>query len=262
MSLHIHCVGLGTPTVILESGLGNDGTAWSAVEPEMARFTRVCDTDRAGTGRSSPAPRPHGNRQMAHELHELLTRAAVPGPYVLVGHSMGGTNVRLFASEFPTEAAGVVLIDVPTGDEWPRTFALHSEASKDEFKAGLLKLSEGIDFDTMMSGLAEVEASNRSLDAVPLVVLSRGREPIPLPPGVTAEAAAQVAQMHEGAQAQLSRLSSNSVHITAKNSRHFIQWDAPGLVVAAVHEVVDAARNHRSLDAGALSSLADEGPAR
>lgn len=257
--LHIHCVGEGAPTVILESGLGSDGTVWSSVEPEIARFARVCDSDRAGLGSSSPAPRPHGNRQMARELHELLKRAAVPGPYVLVGHSMGGTNVRLFASEFPSEVSGLVLVDVPTGDEWARSFALRPEPAREEFKAGLLKIPEGIDLDTMMAGLADAEASSRSIDSLPLIVLTRGRDPAALSPGVSADNAAEMSKGHLENQVKLSRLSSNSAQITAESSRHFIQLDAPRLVVGAVHEVVDAARNHRQVNATAVSSQAKQG---
>jgi pimeloyl-ACP methyl ester carboxylesterase len=260
LSLHIHCVGEGAPIVVLEAGLGNDGSVWNKVEPEIGRFTRACDYDRAGMGHSSPAPRPHTNRQMAQELHQLLGRAGLAGPYVLVGHSMGGVNVRLFASEHENEVAGMVLVDAPTGAAWSRAFALHSEASKAEFKAGLLKLREGLDFDTYTAGFADMETSSRSLGDMPFIVLTRGKEPVPPPPGVSVEIAAQVAAVHREGQAELPRLSSNSAQVIALNSRHFIQWDAPKLVVGAVHEVVDAARTHRRVDASVLSALAREGP--
>src|SRR3954471_23726028 len=74
-SLHIHCIGDGAPVVVLDAGLGNDGSTWSQVQPEVGRFTRACVYDRAGTGRSGAAPRPHTSRQMVEELHALLGRA-------------------------------------------------------------------------------------------------------------------------------------------------------------------------------------------
>ena len=106
VSLHIHCVGHGEPRVIFDAGLGSDGTVWSNVLPEVGRFTTACAYDGAGLGQSGPAPRPHTNRRMAEELHALLLAAGLNGPYVLVGHSMGGVNVRLFASEHPDDMAG------------------------------------------------------------------------------------------------------------------------------------------------------------
>lgn len=253
LSLYVHCTGQGAPLVVLEAGLGSDGRVWDKVEPEIGRFTHVCDYDRAGLGRSGPAPRPHTNRQMARELRTLLEQAGLAGPYVLVGHSMGGTNVRLFAREYPDDVAGMVLVDSATGDDWLRSFTLHPDASKAEFKAALLQGSEGLDYDTLAAGLSDLEAPSRTLGDAPLVVLTRGKELDPPPPGVSPELAAQLAALHRETQPELLGLSSNSVQLMAPKSGHFIQREAPDLVVGAVHEVVDAARAHRHVDAGALS---------
>jgi pimeloyl-ACP methyl ester carboxylesterase len=111
--LHINSTGYGGPTVILDAGLTGWSLDWSWVQPKVAKFTRVCSYDRAGYGWSDTGPVPRDSRQMVRELHALLEKAGVPGPYVLVGHSFGGYNVRLFAHEYPTETAGIVLVDVP-----------------------------------------------------------------------------------------------------------------------------------------------------
>jgi pimeloyl-ACP methyl ester carboxylesterase len=253
LSLHIHCKGDGVPIVVLDTGLGGDGSQWSDVQPEMGRFTRACVYDRAGTGYSSaPATKPHTNRQMARELHELLRRAGLGGPYVLVGHSMGGINVRLFASEHPDEVAGLVLVDATVDPVSMRS--LVSDVEMAAFRAELQRSPEGLDFETFATGAAEMRAVSQSIGDKPLVVLTRGKEDAA--PGASPERNAQTLRLWQELQADLPELSTNSIHVVATNSGHFMQADVPELVVAAVWEVVDAARTHRRLDGRQLSLLA------
>ncbi|MSP21705.1 MAG: alpha/beta fold hydrolase [Dehalococcoidia bacterium] len=109
--LHIVCVGTGSPTVVIDAGLGDWSTTWSLVQPEVAKSTRTCTYDRAGSGWSDPDPQPRVASAFARELHTLLARADEPGHYVLVGHSMGGLTMQLFAREYASEVAGLVLIE-------------------------------------------------------------------------------------------------------------------------------------------------------
>ena len=109
--LHIHCTGEGSPTVVLEAAAPGWSLYWSLVQPEVARVTRVCAYDRAGIGWSEPGPLPRTGQRMAIELHILLDRAGVSGPYVLVGHSLGGLIMRLYRQNHPGEIAGMVLVD-------------------------------------------------------------------------------------------------------------------------------------------------------
>jgi pimeloyl-ACP methyl ester carboxylesterase len=109
--LHINCTGTGSPTVVIEAGLGDWSTGWDVVQQGVARTTRVCTYDRAGWGWSEAGPLPRDAAQFAKELHTLLQNANVPGPYVMVGHSLGGFAVRIFVHEYASEVAGVVLID-------------------------------------------------------------------------------------------------------------------------------------------------------
>src|ERR687894_2673357 len=111
-SLHLYCTGEpGAPTVVMDSGLGGTVLDWQLVQPEIAKFARVCTYDRAGMGWSDLGTQPRTSRQIARELHTLLDNAGVRGPYVLVGHSLGGTNMQVYASQYPDEVAGMVLVD-------------------------------------------------------------------------------------------------------------------------------------------------------
>jgi len=109
--LNLLCVGSGPPTLVLESGLGDQIRAWSLVMPELAAKTRTCAYDRAGLGFSDASDRPGTSTNAADDLHALLQAADVQPPYVLVGHSLGGLYARLYASRFPQEVVGLVLVD-------------------------------------------------------------------------------------------------------------------------------------------------------
>jgi pimeloyl-ACP methyl ester carboxylesterase len=115
--LHLDCRGTGSPTVILEAGLGDTTLVWSKVQPTLAMFTRVCSYDRAGYAWSNAGPTPRTGKQIITELHTLLAKANVPGPYILVGHSLGGLFVRLYASTYPQQVVGMVLIDASHEDQ-------------------------------------------------------------------------------------------------------------------------------------------------
>ena len=109
--LHLNCTGSGSPTVVLEPGAGEMSSDLGWIAPAVARDTRVCVYDRAGRGWSEPADTPQDGRQIATDLHTLLQRGNVPGPYVLAGHSFGGLYVLTFAARYPDEVAGMVLVD-------------------------------------------------------------------------------------------------------------------------------------------------------
>jgi pimeloyl-ACP methyl ester carboxylesterase len=117
--LHLECTGSAAPTVILEPGGGGSAASMGLIAPEVARESRVCVYDRAGRGWSDFAPSPPDGAQIATDLHTLLNRAHVPGPYVLAGHSFGGLYVRAYAAMYPDEVAGLVLIDSTAGHDTP-----------------------------------------------------------------------------------------------------------------------------------------------
>lgn len=117
-TLNIDCEGAGTPAVILESGGGGyGGYGWRTVQTQVAQSTTVCWYDRAGEGWSDPPNSPRTSATVIADLHELLHRAGVPAQYILVGHSIGGEYVRIFAARFPSEVAGIVLVDSTHPDQ-------------------------------------------------------------------------------------------------------------------------------------------------
>lgn len=247
-SLAITCSGSGSPTVVLESGLGAESAWWEPVQDAVARFTRVCRFDRAGKGRSDPAPTPRTSHEMAADLHTLLANADLPGPYVLVGHSVGGLNVRVYASEYPAEIAGIVLVDSMHEDQFatlapilPPPFPGEPAALTGfrQFWAtewtDPTKNVEGIDFPaSFVQGRAVT-----SLGALPLIVLTAGYgEDSEL--GVAPAAFRQMWSSRWWAlQSRLAALSTASTHRLVPESGHFIQRDAPDAVIAAIRQMVE-----------------------
>jgi len=136
--MHIHCEGTGSPTVILESMSGGTSTYWGWIQPEVQKETRVCVYDRAGFGWSESDPQPQSLARTVRNLHTLLVNANIEGPYVMVGHSLGGVYVRQFAADYPDEVAGVMLLDETN----PQQFVKYPEM-----------FAEGDNFVGMLNGI-------------------------------------------------------------------------------------------------------------
>jgi len=265
--MHIDCTGRGSPTVVLESGLGDTYVSWRKVQPEIAKFTRVCSYDRAGLGYSDPASAPRTSKVIAEQLHALLQAAAIPPPYVLVGHSMGGFDVRLFPSLFRNEVAGMVLVDASHPDQENRlppevksmegTWLRESEFLEYTMPFGIPRLLGLCDDDpaqraaecnwqSAREGVAEMKAFSQSaaqaaaagsLGDIPLAVLSHD------PDKPSSEFPEDINKTVNGAwekmQEELAHLSTRGTQVVAKNSGHYIQLDRPDVVIDAVRRVVD-----------------------
>ena len=117
-SLHIHCAGEGSPSIVLDAALGASSVSWCLVQPELAKLSRVCTYDRAGFGWSDGGPMPRTAGRIADELRTLLDRAGVPRPFLPVGHSFGGLVALIFAHRYRSDTAGLVLVDPAHAEDW------------------------------------------------------------------------------------------------------------------------------------------------
>jgi pimeloyl-ACP methyl ester carboxylesterase len=144
--LHIHCLGEGSPTVILESGAGEASPMWGWIQPQLAGITRVCAYDRAGFGWSDDGPQPREAQQIVNELHALLRNAGVQPPYILAGHSLGGELMRLYAGVHPDQVLGLVLIDSSHPEQMDRMPNIQEETAQGRLltRAGALSAPFGL----------------------------------------------------------------------------------------------------------------------
>jgi pimeloyl-ACP methyl ester carboxylesterase len=226
--LFIACAGSGSPVVVLQSGLGESSSYWALIAPSIASTTTVCTYDRAGHGRSDPVDGPQDGVALANDLHTLLERAGVPGPYVLVGHSSGGPYVRVFAARYPDQIAGMVLLDAQPADAFTalpnypgfyQSYRTAAALSPSLARVGLLGLLLGLPADqstvvaargardeilALPTALQQAQALT-SLDDRPLIVVTAGSGQ--QPGWLTA-------------QDQMAGLSTNSVHRVVDAATH------------------------------------------
>ena len=307
--LHINCQGQGNPTVVMESGNGNFSLNWGHVPQEVAKFTRVCTYDRAGLGWSDRNSQPRTAHNIVEGLHTLLERSGVEPPYALVGHSLGGMLVRLYAHEHPDQVVGMVLVDSSHEEQLMRNpeALVRLQRRADRLMGGILRLMQMIVATgllalapklsprQMLSMVAEedreafqgvVSANTKCLAAmreeiavaadhfaavraaqittlgdIPLIVLSHGKEQ--QMPGLPAEAIREFEQTFQQMHIELTAQSSNGKRIVAEKSGHYIQLDQPELVIDAIREVVEAARQRSSSQSDArLAGVGGTHPAQ
>ena len=234
--IHISESGTG-PTVVFESGMGEDASTWNDVRPAIAEFAHTVAYDRPGLGQSGPTSLPRTVVQMAADLQAVLEAAKLAPPYVLVGHSLGGAVVQVFAHRYPDEVAGLVLVDPEDGR---LIQLLHSRMSATEWAARQRALDEAMP-NMPPQVRAELRAADDSgedvaravpLPLVPVVVLT-GTKKNPEFPGNPLEQDLKL-ELHNALVAN----TPGAQHILVPNSRHYIQNDAPKLVIQAVRELL------------------------
>jgi pimeloyl-ACP methyl ester carboxylesterase len=186
-SLHLMRAGEGSPTVVIDVGIGARSEAWAAIRERISRETGVLTYDRAGYGRSDPGPLPRDAATAAAELHALLEAAAIPGPYLLVGRSLGALNIQLFADRYPEDVAGMVLLDPPPlgwlrGGTYPglrgmaerMTAEWQSAADEGGAEADFYRTIAS-EYRQMLGASGEQAAAIDSFGEIPMVVIASGR---------------------------------------------------------------------------------------
>lgn len=231
--------GHGIPAVVFETGgspaAGGPLEAWERVQPAVSSFATTVSYDRAGIGRSAPAPEPRDARQVARELHLALQNAHIAPPYVLVGHSFGGPLTRVFAGMYPDEVCGLVLVDATQEEfiEWNLARdTRHEERHDDEWK-------------DIMASLAEARQS-RLPTGIPVTLIT-AMGPRELPDFISEKdkedmrATRQVwLKFHNEWMEKIP----NAQHIVTEDSGHMVPFEQPELIVSAIRQIVEQARNH------------------
>lgn len=249
--LYLDCDGTGAPTVVLFNGLGERTPSWAEVRSRVSSSARVCVFDRAGQGWSGSAPGPQDGHELASDLHGLLQAAGISPPFVLAGHSVGGTYALVYAHRYPSEVAGVALIDSATPHQfdlptYPRFYSIWRRASAllpSLARTGIARLALGSGFASsprelrsnrieflMLPRVFDQAQALTSLDGKPLAVL-------------TADVGQQRGWM--AAQAKLARLSANGTHRTAHGATHEALLEDrrfTPITARAIADVVRAAR--------------------
>jgi pimeloyl-ACP methyl ester carboxylesterase len=254
--LHVYCTGHGGPTVILEHGLDGSYLDWRLVQPQIARFARVCSYDRAGYGWSDRSPQPRLPSAMVEELHTLLQRAGEQPSFLLVGHSMGAFNALMFAYRYPDEVSAVVLVDGSHPDEslrfpWKQKLSLRFLQFTTPFGLPRLRkwcagrdpelqgLTAAVNCKARVfrthyaqwSAFPNAAAEMRIITTlrIPLVVISRD-------PAIGRNPAGE--QCWAQLQKHLLEFSPNSTQIIAEGSGHNVPGRRPDVIVDAVRRLV------------------------
>ncbi len=283
-NMHLYCTGDGSPTIILDAGLGNDSLIWGKVQPELSRTTRVCSYDRAGYGWSDPRSGPRDADRIADELHMLLTQAGVTGPTVLMGHSIAGIYIRAYATRYPQDLAGLIFVDgsTPLQEERAEFKAVASKGPNPTLVRLLMKpvfilgiprimgvcshpmpsfeahagkiLAEdqcrapitamGLEFESIKQSGNETIPSG-PYGSLPILIFSHDPD-TPLPFQVPRKLEREYATMWNQMQEDLKNLSTRSRRIVAKGSGHYIQIDRADLLNMEVPIFIEQIRGPAS----------------
>ena len=265
--MHLYCTGEGSPTIVLDAGLGNDSLIWANAQPELSKITQVCSYDRSGFGWSEARPEPRDAKRLNDELHGLLSAAGVTGPIVLMGHSISGLYIRDYAARYPQNLLGLVFVDgsTPLQDErFPAEIQLMEKQESAELRK--LEWLSVLGLRRAMGGCAPEEGFSKSaakmiaedqcrtsvlaaaaqefnsiqqsgdetihtgpFGNLPILIFSQDLEQ-PATPGISAEAGKSVSKTWNEMQEDLKKLSTRSRRIIAKGSSHYVQVDRVSLL--------------------------------
>ena len=258
--LQVHLAGTGTPTVVIDAGLGEGCEKWRPLQERISRVTRVITYNRAGYGESERGPLPRDCVREATELKALLDGSSVPGPYLVVGHSLGALNVQVFASKYPRDTVGIVLLDPPPlsfirREEYTSLLAMadrmtadwqaaadsgtKSTDTQERSRAVFLEMIAS-EHREMFGDSARLVSGISSFGQIPLLVMSAGK-PNPSFGGIAAEYQRYWIEQSRA----LSHKSSKGRFILAEESTHHLHVDVPRLVEESIVSLVLQARGEQ-----------------
>lgn len=276
-SQYLSCLGEGSPTIIIDAGMGEWSLHWLGVQAQLGEVTRTCVYDRAGYGYSEMSDVPRDAQNIVDELHTLLMTREIEPPYVLLGHSLGGVHMRVFAHQYPDETTALVLVDSPNAEHvLPKEVRQFMEESYAQFPElaeiaaqGFmqaeqmpvppympdelaLQYQEQIATESFFATLyGEYVALDKSMEQIadlndfgdlPILVIAAGLPDDLLPAELMEVTATEHFLSWLPGQHSLTDLSSNSQIIIAEDSRHHIQFDQPDIIVDAVTAIIDELR--------------------
>jgi pimeloyl-ACP methyl ester carboxylesterase len=281
--MHLYCTGSGSPTLILDSGLGDDWTVWSRVQPTLSKTTQVCSYDRAGLGWSDVQSPDHDANTLADQLHALLQQGGIPKPFILMGHSIAGVYDRAYIARYPSDIAGMIFVDASTPDQfkrfppeiqanlpsfawmkWATVFGIARAMGEcSQVEPGLEPVrgfvyASNCKVSVVDTGVAEFKDIDRSSDEtrhtgpfgnLPILVLSD--DPEKMVAGAEAEGAGRItpdvakkfAATWQGMQEDLKHLSTHGRRIIAKGSGHYVELDRADLVNREVPVFIQQVRS-------------------
>ena len=235
----LRCTGSGRPTIVLDGNLRGSSSDWAAVRAGLSSFARVCTYDRHGT-----APLPLTSARIVDDLRRLLQETESEAPYVLVGWAFGAYTARLYASRYPAEVCGIVLVEPLHEDFFGRYRSIlpaPAAGSLDPLQDFRYQLAGGYRYIGDMEASAEQVRSAPSLSGtLPIVVVSRSDPDWPT--GLAPELVRSLEHTWQAMQHESLELSSNTLRVVAEHSGHLVQCDRPDVVVDAIRLVVDATR--------------------
>lgn len=280
--MHLYCIGTGSPTVVLEAGLGDDWVYWQKVQPEIAKITRVCSYDRAGLGWSEPQSPPQDAQIISSHLHSLLQAAHEAGPFIFVGASAGGFYVRQYFSNFPADIAGLVLVDSSVPEQltvfpgrmdtsanrhkrhrdanwqWLREVTGYARITghcQGDVETGLESYAPFVEAETCRPSYTtawlpeydgfwiSADETSRANCCGDVPLFIISQDPDRPKNGWDAQSIAQQ-PMWSQLQDNLKRLSPHSRRIIAKLSGHHVMIDRPDVVIDGIQQVITDIRRH------------------
>ncbi|MET3211046.1 UNVERIFIED_CONTAM: pimeloyl-ACP methyl ester carboxylesterase [Paenibacillus sp. PvR008] len=273
--LHIHKLGSGSPTILLESGSGESSLSWRDIPEKLSSFATVVSYDRAGYAWSEEAATPRTGENIVRELHLALKNTDIQPPYILVGHSLGGMYSRLYAQTYRDEVAGLVLVDARPENDARRTNEIYAKerpkVNPSPFISILLERTGAFRLfpNFMLAGRVEYQdrkafvnivaspkyfrsvaeegnLANTTENAIrgqhlgnlPVRVIARGIQQNLTQFGISKRGNDQIEQSWQMGQREMLKISTNSKFVVAKKSEHMIIHDQPELVIQVIRELI------------------------